>query len=160
MVDISKLDGMSKTDLLNLARSQGLTVHHACKPATIIKAIADSLQPQRPVKHPEEHVSQRPKVVEHHNTAEDVEANLVFLKAKQPRLESRYDGEVFHFSYHNASGKVTMEESGNLNIPLRTIIGIATRISRGPVALMGLNDHFDRLPTAVGQNAYTNTVLR
>lgn len=159
-MDFAKLKSMSRDELLNLARTQGLTVHHRSKEETIIKAIMDSLQPQQPQAETkvEPQISQRPVAPMVCNTQDDVERAIANVKARKPQFRSEYDGDVWTFSYIGSSGRVLHAESGNLNIPLRTIVAVANKIAQGPIALMALNQHFDSM-VATGPNAYTNTVL-
>lgn len=157
MTDFSKLKAMTQPELLNLARSQGLQVHHKNKPETLIEAIMNSLQPQAPQVVQTENVVTKPS---HSNTVEAVEAAIAKIKERSPNLRTSYDDDVFSFQYVSASGRITREESGNINIPMHTIVQIATNIAKGPMALIGMNSHgFDNM--VVGEkSAYTNTVLR
>jgi len=158
-MDVSKLGQMSREELLNLARTQGLKVHHKSKPETIIKAIMDSLQPQRPQKAIVQEAA--PAEARVSNTPEQVEAALAKLKESNARFESSYNAEenTWHFAWRSARGVVMLDESGNLDIPLRTIIRIANKVAKGPLLLRGLNQHFDAMPNATGPNAYTNVVM-
>lgn len=156
-VDFNRLKTLSREELVTLAHQQGLQVHWKSKPETIINQIIDKVTERKPV--PQQAQAENPPKPEHNNTPEDVENALESLKTKAPRLRTSYPGgNTWHFKYIADNGRTLYEESGNLAIPLKTILRRANIVSRGPLLLRGLNQHFDQLPVG-GNNAYTNTVL-
>lgn len=155
-INLNKLHSLSRDELVVLAQQHGLTVHWKAKPETIVTQIIEKVNEKPAVVTQAQATIVKP---EHHNTADDVEEALESLKAKAPRLRSFYPTEdTWHFKYVMDNGRVLYEESGNLNIPLKMIVRRATVVSRGPLVLRGLNNHFDQLPVG-GNNAYTNTVI-
>lgn len=152
-MNFDNLKTLSPDQLRELAGKQGLKVHHKAKPETIIKQIIESaLKPATPAEM--QHVAEKPQQPVHHNTPDDVEAAIADIKAKIPQFESRYDLDenTWYFKCKGA------EECGNLAIPMRIIKLKAASVSRGRIALMGLDGHFDR-GNAGGNSAYTNSVL-
>lgn len=157
-MNFDNLKTMKREQLVELAGKQGLNVHHKAKPETIIKQIMDHvLVSQKPQVAADPMVDPRlaAKRPEHNNTPEQVDAILAPIKARVPEFEVKYDLEenTWHFRCKGA------EECGNLSIPLRIIKMKADTVSRGRLVLMGLTPHFDTMNSALGKNAYTNTVL-
>ncbi len=100
------------------------------------------------------HQAEQAKSPVFHNTPDDIEAMLAPIKAKVPQFESIYNTDENTW-YFRCKGS---EECGNMSIPMRVIAIKARTVSRGRLALMGMNDHFDKT-AATGKSAYTNTVL-
>ena len=150
---IDKIEGMSRDELVQLAATQGLKVHYRAKDSTIRQAIIDHVA--APKVAPElKHPAEAPVKTTFHNTPEEVDAMLASIKAKVPQFTAEYDlkKNTWWFKCKGA------EDCGNLDIPMRVIAMKARTVSRGRIALLGMNDHFDKT-TATGKSAYTNTVL-
>lgn len=152
-MNFDNLKAMSKEQLRELAGKQGLKIHHSAKPETIIKHIMEAALTPQP-KPAMQHQAEKPQRPVDHNTQAEVEEALADIKRRIPEFKTIYNEEenTVHFRCKGA------EECVNLAIPLRVIKMKAQNISRGKLALIGLNDHFDRT-TAGGNSAYTNTVL-
>lgn len=113
-----------KQELLELARTQGLKVHHSCKPQTIAEAIINHVtqpvaQPQ--MKHPAEMPQAAPRKI---NTEEEV------LAAIKPFMKEGFDAKFYedgtwHFRYKGS------EDSGHMSVPLRVIRMKAESVSHG-----------------------------
>ena len=157
MINLDKLRELPRDELVKLAATQGVQVHWKAKEDTIIKAIVDKVTAQPPAVTPEEmkHVAQKPVAAVHNNTPADVEIAIADIKAKKPEFQSIYDkvDNTWYFKYKGA------EECGNLAIPLRIIVDKARMVSRGRIAPLGMNHHFNDSGNAQGNSAYTNTIL-
>lgn len=158
-MNFENLKTMTQDQLVELhVRQLGRRPHHKAKPDTIIKAIVESallpqVQPQETFKGED----MRPKALkgkepEYVYTEADVREACKEAFAREGfTAEFPGDGTVI-FRCRGA------EDSLNLCQPMRNIKGRAGMVSRGRIALMGLNQHFDAT-NAGGKNAYTNTVL-
>lgn len=157
---INKLKSMSRDELKEFARSQGVQHHHKATADNILKAIVEQIgqqpKPQRRADEtPEEKIERIKAERTVHHTQEDVEAILLKNKEKQPALTWEF------YDDHSVTVRCKgAETSFNLDIPAKTIQRqLDLHVMRGRLALMGLNPHFDSMNSASGKNAYTNTVL-
>ena len=149
-MNFDNLKTMSREQLVQLANTQGVPVHHKAKPETIIKAIMDkTLTPQQTQSL--QHAAEKPvaPVVKH--TAEEVEAAIASIKARVPAFQASYTEDNWHFKCNG------VEEVGNLAIPLRVIVMKAGNVSKGRRVMRRLSDFGDIVNSP--NNAYTNSVL-
>lgn len=149
---IDNLKKMSLDELKAFAASQGIHHHHAAGIEKIMQAIVDQLgQPQvNDIVDPRKLAPKEPVW----NTKEQVEAAIAPIRDKNPAFEAIYD-DVDRTVTFRCKGA---EDCLNMSVPLHWLRQKAQVVSRGRMALMGLNQHFDQL-NASGANAYTNTVL-
>ena len=147
---LQQLKMMSREQLVDTAKQQGLKVHGKAKPETIINQIMANMVP--PTQTDKAEPKAKPAPVVDHNTEEDV------LKAVQKLvdrgLEVKFPGDgTWHFKCRGA------EDSGNLSIPLRVIVMKAGTVAQGARRIRTQSDRdFDAIPTNP-QSRYTSTVL-
>lgn len=158
--DLTKLDSMSREQLMAIADQSNVRVHHKAGAEKIKEAIIN--QVMQPPKEELKHAAEKPKAPVFHHTPQDVEELVSKIKERVPQFRTSYSEEdnTWLFQWVSESGRVMREESGNLSIPPRVIKIRAETVSRGPLLLRSMNKHFDDMPTAqAGKNSYTNTVL-
>lgn len=155
---IDKLKAMSRDELVNLAATQGVQVHHKSKPETIIKAIVDKIN-NPPVVAQEATKSVKKEPV--FSTPEQVEEAIADIKQNNPNFRAIYDEESrsVTFQCNGAEDSVTLSLDLKRNDHWPCIYKKAKLVARGRLAPRGLNNHFESLNSASGKNAYTNTVL-
>lgn len=156
-MNFEHLKTMEVTQLKEIAGKQGLAVHHRAGKDKIIKQIMEAaLLPQVNNKEQFKTEDMRPKALkpkepEYNYTQEDVLEACKEYVAK-PGFEAVFPGDdTVIFRCKGA------EDSLNMKQPMKRIVSRASIVSRGRMALMGLQE-FDSI-NAGGKNAYTNTVL-
>lgn len=153
MAHIDNLKKMTREQLVELALKQGLPKpHHKANEATIIKSIVDSMTPQTPQNKATEQHKQPNEV---RNTAETILMLLDRLRAERPSITWELDEYEETLTVKNAHAAVSF----NWHIPLRVMERHIRLHVFNPTRPLGLNHHFDEMPSASGKNAYTNTVL-
>lgn len=150
---IEKLQAMTREELVALAVTQGVQVHHKAKPETIIKQIVDKIS--QPLQQDVTDPRLAPVREAVWLTREQVEQGIAPIKARVPEFETIFqdDDTTVTFKCKGA------EDSMSLTVPYRWMMQKAQIVSRGRLSPMGLNPHFDSMNSATGKNAYTNTVL-
>lgn len=142
-----------KSELLELARSQGMKVHHSCGPQKIAEAIINHVtQLSQPVKHDAmKHPAEQPQAAPMHiNTPEEVrEACKQFFEKDGFEVRFR-DDDTWHFRCKGA------EDSGHMSVPLRVLKLKAMTVSGGARRLVTDNKNFD---DNAGQG-FANQVMR
>lgn len=151
MIAFGRLKDLSQPELRKLAVEQGLSPHWKAKSETIIQMIMNSVTAQ-PVQ-----TIEKPRVEKEvfNNTPQQVEAAIAHIKAKKPEFMSEYNQEdnTVHFRYKGA------EECLNLAQPIKIILARAMITSRGRIALLSLNEHFEKVVSNNPNNTYTSNVL-
>lgn len=147
-MDLSKLNTMSRAELVELAGTQGLKPTWNAKEATIIKMIVDHIN--NPPK-PKASAPIQAAVPPTKNSPEEIEAAIVRLKEARPDFVSIYTDHTWEFRYRGVA------ESGNLSIPIRLIVRSAEVVARGPQNVR-VRTEWDG-GSAVGHSAYTNKIL-
>lgn len=160
-LDLARLKTLPRDELLEIARQSGVKTHWKAKEDTIIRAIIDKVMLPVVKQDDAGPAALQPKPEEYSNTAEQVEEAIAKIKARQPRLRSKYDAEdnTFHFQYVNDAGRVLCEECGTLKQKLRIIVNIANKIAAGPIMLRGHAATSFEPGVSTGLSAYTNVVL-
>lgn len=154
MAHIDNLKNLTRDQLVDVAMKQGLPKpHHKAKPETIIKSIVDSMTPQKPIA--QDAKPEAKKADEVRNTRETIEPLLERLKSERQNLAWEFDELDETVTVRHAHAAVSF----NWHIPLRVIERHVRLHVFNPTRPLGLNNHFDEMPSASGKNAYTNTVL-
>lgn len=164
-MNFENLKKMTPEQLAEVAGKCGVKFHPRAKAATIIKKIAEnkdeiirqimestltSHKPKVELSDPRLATKKEPVF----STEEQVEQAIAHVKAKQPKFQTVYNHDEKTVTFQCLGA----EECHNLSVPLRFLVKKAEIVARGRIALMGLNDHFDKT-AATGLSAYTNTVL-
>lgn len=151
---LENLKAMNRDELVKFADTQGVRVHHKAKPETIIKQIIDAVS--HPIPPAQESVDARLMAQKEpvFNTPALLEQAISHITTKYPDFKIVYSEEnkVVTFSYKGS------EECHNMSVPLSWLKDRARLVSRGRIAPLG-RPEFDSLNSAIGRNAYTNTVL-
>lgn len=163
-MNFDHLTAKSPAELVTLAAQTGVKFHPRAKPETILKQATDDKEAfirrileaatlptiAQPDVDPRL-ATPRPVVW---NTRAEVERMLEPIIARVPEFTATFQDNDTTVTF-SCKGAV---DSHSLSVPLRWLKQKAEIVARGRLALMALNEHFDKT-SAGGKNAYTNVVI-